>query len=338
MKSTPTGPKIVVIGGGTGTFTVLTSLKHYAQDITAVVNMIDDGGSTGILRDELGVLPPGDVRQSLVALSSSSRELRELFNYRFPEGTFAGHAFGNLFLTALEKVTGSFAEAVEVASKVLSIQGKVLPASTDDARLVLETNSGRVIRGEDRIGEGPIDDQLFVKGEPHHLYLEPKATLNLKAKQAIAKADLIVITPGKLYSSIIPSFLIGGMSEALREARAKKVYVCNLMTRPTQTAGFSVQDFAAELERYNGGPFLDYVIYNTEHPAASLLRRYALGGEEPVNFDQEILSRQTYRAIGDHLIAHSIPPSNANDTLLKRTLIRHDSDKLARLIMRIYFS
>jgi uncharacterized cofD-like protein len=300
--------------------------------------MIDDGGSTGILRDELGVLPPGDVRQSLVALSSSSQVLRDLFNYRFPEGTFEGHAFGNLFLSALEKVTGSFAKAVHVAGQILSIQGTVLPASTDDARLILETNTGRIVRGEDQIGEGPADDQLFVKGEPHKLYLEPRARINPRAKRAITEADLIVIAPGKLYSSIIPSFLIEGMGEALRNAPGKKVYVCNLMTRPTQTAGFNVEDFASELERYAGGPFLNYVIYNTERPSASLLKRYALEGEDPVVFTLNTLQKKHYQAIGEPLIAQNTPTQNPHDKLLKRTLIRHDSDKVARLIMRIYFS
>jgi len=334
------GPKVVVIGGGTGTFTVLSSLKFYANDITAIVNMVDDGGSTGVLRDELGALPPGDVRQSLVALSNVSEDLRGLFNYRFPKGSFAvGHSFGNLFISALEQVTGSMSEAVKVAGEVLSIQGKVIPATTDNVRLMLETADGRIIRGEDKIGEGPADERLFVKGEPHKLWLEPAATLNPEAKQAIAEADLIVIAPGKLYSSILPSLLIKGTSNALCTAKGRKIYICNLMTRPNQTAGFSVQDFADEVERYAGAPILDYVIYNTERPSKSLLNKYALEGErEPVEFDATALANEHYHAIGEPLISKTKPKQNANDTLLKRTLIRHDSDKIARLIMRIYFS
>jgi uncharacterized cofD-like protein len=332
------GPNIVVIGGGTGTFTVLTALKNYAQDITAVVNMVDDGGSTGLLRDEFGVLPPGDVRQSLVALSSVSDELRGLFNYRFPEGSFGGHSFGNLFISTLQKVTGSMSEAVRVAGEVLAIQGKVMPSTNDNIRLMLETSDGHIIKGEDRIGEGPANEQLFVKDQPHRLWLEPSATLNPDARIAIAKADLIVIAPGKLYSSIIPSFLIDGMGEALRSSKAKKVYICNLMTQSTQTAGFRVEDFAAELERYAGAPILDFVIYNTARPSKLLLDKYALEGErEPVDFDPTTLKQRHYEAVGAPLISRATIKLNPNDRL-QRTLIRHDSDKVARLIMRIYFS
>jgi uncharacterized cofD-like protein len=338
--ATGKGPRIALIGGGTGTFTVLSSLKDYAQDITAIVNMVDDGGSTGVLRDELGVLPAGDVRQSLVALSNESDELRDLFNYRFPKGSFAGgHSFGNLFISALEKVTGSMSEAVRVAGDVLAIRGKVVPATTENIRLMLETSDGRIIRGEDKIGEGPANDPLFVKGEAHRLWLEPHAKLNAEAKKALLSADMIVIAPGKLYSSILPSLLLEGMGETLRNAKAKKIYVCNLMTRPNQTAGFTVQDFASEVERYAGGPFLDYVIYNTARPSKQLLDKYALEGErEPVEFDTAGLQDQHYEAIGEPLISRTAIKRNPNDTMLSRTLIRHDSDKIARLIMRIYFS
>jgi uncharacterized cofD-like protein len=331
------GPKVAVIGGGTGTFTVLSGLKNYARDLAAIVCMIDNGGSGGVLRDELGVLPPGDLRQSLVALSDSSEELRDLFNYRFPEGALKGHAFGNLFITALEKMTGSIGEAVRVAGEVLSIQGQVVPATTDDVQLMLKTADGRVIEGEDQIGEGPASDRLFVKGEPHKLWLKPHAKLNEEAARVIAAADVIVIAPGKLYSSIMPSFLLGGMKEAITQAKGKKVFITNLMTRPNQTAGFNVSDFADEIERYVGAPFLDYVIYNTERPSKSLLERYAVEGDDPVEYDPAVLRDQHYEAVGEPLISRITFKQNPNDKL-KRTLIRHDSDKLARIIMRIYFS
>jgi uncharacterized cofD-like protein len=336
----PKGPKIVVIGGGTGTFTVLSSLKYYAKDITAIMNMVDDGGSTGVLRDELGALPPGDIRQSLVALASASEDLRNLFNYRFHGGAFGGHAFGNLFISALEQMTGSITGAVRVASEVLSIQGKVIPATTDNVRLMLKTPDGRLIKGEDKIGEGPADDPLFIKGKSHHLYLEPSASLNPDAAVAIAAADIVVIAPGKLYSSVVPSFLLKGMPEALSATRAKIVYVCNLMTRPNQTAGFKVTDFASEIERYAGGPILNYVIYNTQRPSKSLLDRYALEGErEPVEYDRAELAKQHYIGVGEPLISRKAVKKNSNDKWPgMRTLIRHDSDRLARLIMRIYFS
>jgi uncharacterized cofD-like protein len=333
------GPKIVVIGGGTGTFTVLSALKFYANDITAILSMADDGGSTGVLRDELGALPPGDIRQSLVALSSASDELRDLFNYRFPKGAFAGHAFGNLFITALEQMSGSITGAVKVASEVLSIQGKVIPVTTDNVRLMLKTPDGRLIKGEDRIGEGPINDPLFIKGKSHHLFLEPKAKLLPEAAHAIAVADIVVIAPGKLYSSVVPNLLVHGMPEALQTTKAKIVYVCNLMTRPNQTAGFNVTDFAGEIERYAGAPILDYVIFNTQRPTKNLLDRYALEGErEPVEYDRAVLATQHYIAVGEPLLSKRPAKRNPNEKFLSRTLIRHDSDRLARLIMRIYFS
>jgi uncharacterized cofD-like protein len=331
------GPRVVVIGGGTGTFTVLSGLKNYARDLAAVVCMIDSGGSGGVLRDELGVLPPGDVRQALVALSDSSQDLRDLFNYRFPEGALKGHAFGNLFITALEKMTGSIGEAVHVAGDVLRVQGQVVPATTDDVHLMLKTSDGRVIKGEDQIGEGPASDRLFVKGEPHKLWLEPAAKLNPEAAKVIADADVIVVAPGKLYSSIMPSFLLKGMKEAITQAKGKKVFITNLMTRPNQTAGFTVTDFADEIERYVGAPFLDYVIFNTERPSKALLERYAVEGDDPVDYDLSVLDDQHYRAVGEPLVARMTFRQDPADKL-KRSLIRHDSDKLARIIMRIYFS
>jgi uncharacterized cofD-like protein len=340
VVATTKGPSIVVIGGGTGTFSLLSGLKHYCRDLTAIVNMVDDGGSSGVLRDELGALPPGDVRQALVALSQVSDELRDLLNYRFPKGSFAqGHSFGNLFLSALEQTTGSMSDAVRVASDVLAIQGKVIPATTEDVRLMLETPDGRIIKGEDKIGEGTAEDRLFVKGSPHRLWLEPNASLNPMAFAAIERADLIVLAPGKLYSSIMPSLLLEGMNDALKNARGRKVLISNLMTRPNQTAGFSVSDFASEIERYAGSPILDYVIYNTDKPTEELLEKYALEGErEPVEFDEADLATKHFQAIGAALVSTDPVKRNPNDTMLTRTLIRHDSDKIARLIMRIYFT
>ncbi len=230
-------------------------------------------------------------------------------------------------------------DAVRVASDVLAIQGRVVPATTANVRLMLETADGRIIKGEDRIGEGPADEHLFVKGSPHRLWLEPDADLNPLAAHAIEKADIIVFAPGKLYSSIMPSLLLKGMTDSLKKAKGRKVLICNLMTRPNQTAGFSVSDFAAEIERYATAPILDYVIYNTDRPTPKLLEKYALEGErEPVEFDEADLAEKHYQAIGEELISKEPVKRNPNDTMLTRTLIRHDSDKLARVIMRIYFS
>jgi uncharacterized cofD-like protein len=328
------GIRAVVIGGGTGTFTVLSSLKHYVNDITAIVNMVDDGGSTGVLRDELGVLPPGDVRQCLVALSNAPEEMRELFNYRFPEGSFGGHSFGNILLTALEKTTGNFADAVRAASHILNVEGSVVPVTTDNVRLRLKFKSGKVIRGE-----GAIDQSFFKASDgPFELSLDPGATINPEAKEAIKQADLIVFGPGNFYASLIPTLLVDGMPEALRRTRAKKVYVCNLVTKPGQTDGFKVHTFLDEVERYIGKSTFEYLIYNTARPPERLLKKYAKAGERWVEFDETHLGGRHYEAVGEDLISPQITKKDPNDTLQERTLIRHDSERLARLLMRLYFS
>jgi uncharacterized cofD-like protein len=329
-----TGVRIAVIGGGTGSFTLLRSLKNYTNHITALVNMADDGGSTGVLRDELGVLPPGDVRQCLVALAESERT-RDLFNYRFEEGTFSGHAFGNIFMAALEKMTGNFAEAVEEASRVLNIVGRVEPITLDPVTLVLEKQNGEVIKGEFQIGH------LDFGGVTHpNVHLEPAPRLNPAAAQAIAKADIVVIAPGNLYGSLAPALVVPGISEALKNSKAKKVYVCNLVTKPGQTDGFTVSEFATEIERL--GDFkLDYVLYNTERPSGDLIARYAKDGELPVEYDKVTLKKQHYKAEGGKFLSNEFVAHNSGSSdpiAATRTLIRHDSDSIARALMKLYFS
>jgi uncharacterized cofD-like protein len=321
-----------MIGGGTGSFTLLSGLKHYAQDITALVNMADDGGSTGMLRDELGVLPPGDVRQCLVALSNTPK-VRELFNYRFEEGTLKGHNFGNLFLTALEKMTGNFGEAVELASQVLRITGKVEPITLTNIKLCMKNKDKKVL------GEHIIGHMTFKKKRPD-LWLEPKAVLNPKAKEAILQADIVVIAPGNLYGSLAPVLIVPGVYKALMKSKAKKIYVCNLVTKPGQTDGFKVHDFAAEIERFAGGTFLTHVIFNTQKPTKELLDKYANDGEYAVDYDNEPLKSTKYIPKGADIIARQITSRrDKHDPLAKtRTLIRHDPQKVAKQIMRIYFS
>lgn len=327
------GVKVVVIGGGTGSFTLLSSLKNYTRHITALVNMADDGGSTGQLRDELGVLPPGDVRQCLVALSESEK-VRDLFNYRFEEGTFAGHAFGNLFLTALEKMTGSFGDAVETASEVLNIVGRVEPITLDEVTLVMEKSDGEVTRGEFEIGHAD-----FGELKRPEMRLEPTPSLNPKARQAILEADLVVVAPGNLYGSLAPSLIVPGMSDALNKATAKKIYVCNLVTKPGQTDGFSVADFAAEIERF-GNFKLDYVLYNDAEPGADLLEKYAKSGEYGVKYNKDELRKQHYRAKSGSYVSSDFTAPNsgkADPIAATRTFIRHDADAIARKLMGIYF-
>jgi uncharacterized cofD-like protein len=327
------GPKIVVIGGGTGSFNLLTGLKQYVQDITALVNMADDGGSTGLLRDELGVLPPGDVRQCLVALSNTTK-VRDLFNYRFEEGSLKGHAFGNLFLTALEKMTGNFAEAVELASEVLRITGNVEPITLSNVTLCMKSPKTKKLKGEFVIGH--VD---FKTSRPD-FWLEPKAYINPKAKQAILEADMVIIAPGNLYGSLAPSLIVNGIGKALKASKAKKIYICNLVTKPGQTDGFKVHDFADEVERLVGHKFLDYVLFNTERPSKDLLKTYAGDGEYAVDIDNEPLKKAHYIAKGADIISKQIrfKRNNSDPLAAKRTLIRHDPIKVAKQLMKMYFS
>lgn len=328
------GVNIVVIGGGTGSFTLLSSLKHYTRHITALVSMADDGGSTGQLRDELGVLPPGDVRQCLVALSESPRA-RDLFNYRFEEGTFAGHAFGNIFMAALEKMTGSFAEAVEEASRVLNIVGHVEPVTLDEVRLVMEKSNGEVTHGEFQIREAD-----FGGTNRPNISLDPQPRLNPRAAQAIDGADLVVIAPGDLYGSLAAALVVPGMREALNSTDAKKIYVCNLVTKSGQTDGFTVSDFADEIERFSDCQ-LDYVLFNTAKPDRALLDRYAKEGELPVEFDAKRLKTQRYRAKGGQFLSNEFKVVNSGKVdpiAATRTFIRHDADAVARALMKLYFS
>ena len=326
------GANIVVIGGGTGSFTLLQGLKSYTHNITALVNMADDGGSTGQLRDELGALPPGDVRQCLVALSESPK-VRDLFNYRFEKGSFKGHAFGNLFLTALEQMTGSFAEAVESASEVLKITGNVEPITLTDVTLCADGVDGKPIKGESTIGHAEIALRPTV-------WLEPEAEANPAAVTAIMNADMVVIAPGNLYGSLAPALVIKGVQDALRETTAKCVYVSNLVTKPGPTDGFSVVDFASEIERLAGSEFLDYVVFNNDAPSDDLMRRYAHDGEFAVKYDADELRDQHYVCKAAPLLAKGTwDGAQASDPLAHtRSFIRHDSDAVARQLMRIYFA
>ena len=332
------GAKIVVIGGGTGSFVVLSGLKNYARDITALVNMADDGGSTGQLRDELGVLPPGDVRQCLVALSRSPR-VRDLFNYRFDEGSLSGHAFGNLFLTALQKMTGDFAKAISLAEEVLRVDGHVVPMTLNDVELVAKIGR-QVLHGQHEVEVvGKFANARAVKFSVVKKSGRGKVVANFEALAAIAEADLIVVAPGNLYCSLAPTLAVPGVGAALKKSTAKKLYICNLVTKPGQTDGFAVHDFANEIERLAGEEFLDYVIYNVHQPSRKLLEIYAHDGELPVAIDAAKLKTAHYRAKGAELLAGEIWSGSKSDPLAKsRTLIRHDPDAVARQIMKIYFS
>jgi len=314
--------KVVVIGGGTGNFAVLSGLRSYPVDISAVVSMADDGGSTGILRDELGVLPPGDVRQCIVALSNSSTLMRSLMNYRFENGGLGGHSFGNLLLSALEKVTGSFEKAVEEVGKIMVIKGKVIPVTTHEARLKMVLKNRRVLEGEREIYLSQEIEEGYKS-----IYLEPYPEANPHAITAIEEADVIIIGPGGLHTSIIPNLLVEGVSDAIANSRARKVFVSNLMNRKGQTTGYTVSRYLDELLKYFGKDVFDFIIVNKQLPPDELINIYAEEGELVSNDvkDKRIIEANLLGELRE------LPKKD----LMKRNLIRHDPHKLAQEIVGI---
>ncbi|HLC74469.1 MAG TPA: gluconeogenesis factor YvcK family protein [Candidatus Nanoarchaeia archaeon] len=311
--------KIVVIGGGTGSFTVLRGLKKYDLDITAVVSMFDSGGSTGLLRDEFGILPPGDVRRCLVALAEDGdNTLRDLFNYRFDEEcSLKGHSFGNLLLTALTKITGSEVAAIKKAAQLLHIKGKVLPVSINHAHLGAELENGHTIVGETNIDVPKHDGNLRIK----RVFIKPNATIYPETKDAIANADIITIGPGDLYSSILPNLLVEGMKEAISASKAKKVYICNLMTKWGETNNFTAADHVKEIMKY-GGKIDDVICNNHQVKDRKLLSNYAKEKAFPVIIDHSEIEKLGIKLIEENIITEPV-------------LIRHDSEKLAKILVKI---
>ena len=323
--------KIVTIGGGTGSFTLLSGLKKYPVDISAVVSMMDDGGSTGILRDELGVLPPGDVRQCLVALSDSSKEMRELMNYRFEEGSLKGHSFGNLFLSALEKINKNFSKGVEKASQILSVKGEIIPVTDDDTNLFLQLKNGKIIKGESEINHNFEIEKSGIR----KIYLNPGAKANKKAVQRILEADLIVIGPGNYYCSIVPNFLVKGISAAVKKSKAKVVFNCNLVNKKGQTEKFYLDDYVKLINEYIGKDRIDFVTFNTQKPSKDLIRKYESQRELLVKLKKKSPKRK-YRIIRANLLSNKkIKYSKADSLSSLRSFIRHDEDELSRILMMI---
>lgn len=326
--------KIVVVGGGTGTHNVLTGLKHYQGivDLTAIVAMTDSGGSTGRLRDEFGYLPVGDVRMALAALAKDEDDheslIRKLFLHRFAtRGDIAGHNFGNLFLVALTDILGSEEAAIEAASRVLHVSGRVIPVTHTKTQLVAEYVGGTRI-----IGEHAIDEpETGVATKPiTTLSVEPRAVINPRAVEVLKEADLIVLGPGDLYTSVLANCVVNGFREALSECYAKIVYVSNLMTKVGQTSGMGVAEHIAEIKRYIGR--LPHAVVVNDAPLPEDLRkRYAEEYEYPV--ENNCVESDVVIHAHDLLAREEIIRSDGD--ILKRSLIRHDSHKLAKVLMRI---
>lgn len=325
---------IVTIGGGTGSFTLLSGLKKYSISISSIVSMADDGGSTGRLRDELGVLPPGDIRQCLVALSNSSDTLRELMNYRFESGGLKGHNFGNILLSALEKIQGSFSLGVKEATHILGVKGSVIPVSEDTMNLHIKLKNNKIL-----VGEKQLDHNKDVrKNGIKKVYLKPAVQANKEALEAIRKADVIVIGPGDHYGSIIPNLLVDGISEAIMKSKAKVVYNCNLTNKKGQTENFDVDKYVSEMNCYLGGERIDFVIFPSSKPNKKLQEKYEKreGKNSIVLFNKDSLVTRSYRVVKSNILNDVLPPKNKEDKIADtRSFIRHDSDKLAKVILAI---
>jgi uncharacterized cofD-like protein len=321
--------KVVVIGGGTGTYQVLTGLKKYPIDLSAVISMCDSGGSTGRLRRELGILPPGDVRRAILALSDlpfAQKTLEELFNFRFNKGSsLKGHSVGNLLLAALTQITGSMDKAIEEAARILQSNGKIFPITLDKTNLVAVLSDDTRIFGETNIDRRKIKPDLKIK----YVFLSPKAKIFNKAALAVEAADVIVLGPGDLYTSIIPTLLVDGVKDSLSESDAHIIYIVNLMTKKGETDGFTGLNFVEVINKYLGDAAvkLKYIVVNKriDHNKGTISKWYRKYGCVPVKNDLDIFlkSNKQVRMV-------------EKDFLDKTTFFRHDPDKLARTIISLF--
>ena len=314
------GPKIVAIGGGTGLSTLLRGIKDYSANLTAIVTVADDGGSSGRLRREIGVLPPGDIRNCVAALADEEKLLTELFQYRFQAGDgLVGHSFGNLFLTAMSEVTGDLEKAIAASSKVLAVRGRVLPATLSDVRLWAELTDGRRIEGESNITE--TGGQIRTIG-----CIPPNPPAIPAALKAIEEADLIIMGPGSLYTSVIPNLLVPDIREALTRTKVPRIYVCNIMTEPGETTGYTVADHIRAIDKICGQPLFDAVLVNRRTPSAEALIRYAQENSHPVFLDREDVGK-----LGRRIVLTNIMEEDS-----EKGYVRHDSHKLAKVLLKWY--
>lgn len=312
------GPKIVGLGGGTGLSTLLRGLKEYSANITAIVTVADDGGSSGRLRREMGVLPPGDIRNCIAALADEERLLTELFQYRFTAGDgLTGHSFGNLFLTAMSEIEGDLEQAIAASSKVLAIRGQVLPATLTDVNLWAKLADGRRIHGESSITEA--HGKIVTIG-----CIPPNPPALPKALQAILEADFIIIGPGSLYTSVIPNLLVPEIAAAIASLNVPRIYVCNIMTQPGETDGYTVSDHIKAIDKACGYQLFDAVLVQGTVPPANALIRYAKENSHPVVLDREIVKQ-----LGRRIVISNIMDVDPNTGYL-----RHDPYRLAQVLLR----
>jgi len=323
-KQLERGPRIVAIGGGTGLPVVLRGLKQYTSNLTAVVTVADDGGSSGRLRGELGILPPGDIRNCLVALADTEPLMERLFQYRFERGVgLTGHSFGNLFIAAMTQVTGDFEAAVVESSRVLKVRGTVLPSTLDNVVLEAELSDGRVVRGESSITDAGRNTTI------NRMYLRPPDAKALPAAvRAIEAADALVLGPGSLFTSIVPNLLVPGIRRAVSRASARGVpvaLVVNIMTQPGETTGFGAADHLDVVNDLTGGA-VNRVIVNSERIPPALLRKYEEDDQAVVTVPPGWLERAGVEVVRTRLLD--------TDSLSHESLVRHHPDRLARAVFR----
>ncbi|MBN2453357.1 MAG: YvcK family protein [Candidatus Omnitrophica bacterium] len=313
------GPRIVVIGGGTGLSTMLHGLKEYTSNITAIVTVADDGGSSGRLRKDFDMLPPGDIRNCLVALADAEPLMGKLFQFRFEEGgDLKGHSFGNLFIAAMTRVAGNFDTAIKESSKVLAIRGRVVPATLDKAALVAEH-----IDGTETVGESNIPNAA---SPIRRITLRPaECTATNEAIDAIRKADAVVLGPGSLYTSIMPNLLVGTMAKELLASKAVKVYVCNVMTQKGETGGYKASDHVRAIINHTASGIINYCIVNTARIHKDMLKKYEGEDSYPVAADIENLKKLKIKVIEAHIVS-------------TKDYVRHDSVTLAKIIVDLVLS
>jgi len=325
------GPRIVVIGGGTGLPTLLEGLKKYSHNLAAIVTITDEGRHSGRLRRELGILPPGDIRNNLIALSDSEKLMHDLFQYRFDEGSLEGVSFGNLFLAALTKITGNFQSAIRETSKILDLKGSVYPSTLDDTRICVELVDGTKLEGEVNIIVKGDKTKNYIPVRIKNTYILPEnAKANEAAIEQIRTADIIVIGPGSLHTSVMPNLLIPEMAKAIRESKAKRVYVCNIVTQPGQSDGYKASDHLAVVEKHLGKDSIDYLILNKEIPSEKLISQYKEDNSFVVENDVDFI-KENFKA---KVLVEDILEDLKEKKLLweKLYLLRHDSNKIAEIV------
>jgi len=313
--------RVVVVGGGTGNSVLLRGLKHFTENITAIVTVSDDGGGSGILREDLGMLPPGDIRSCILALADDESVMQRLLNYRFAEGSLKGQSFGNLFIAAMNGISGDFMRAIKDVSDVMAIKGTVLPVSLDRITLSAQLKDGEIVNGESEIPRRA----LFKKSPIKMVKIHPESVRPLPdAIKAIMDAQAVIIGPGSLYTSIIPDLLVHGIEEALQNTKAKRFYIPNIMTQPGETDGYGVCDHIDAIERHLRHPekkIFDYVLVDNNDDHFPAFEKYRREGAHKVRFSPLRFQRTPYQAIiGDYLE-------------IKQNYIRHDAKKIAESVL-----